>query len=658
MKKFSALLVLAVMSVCGFAQTDTITGRVHQLEGVTLTKNQHHRIVTSTAPKHLLDRQDMLTMGVTDIADALHRLPGITLRDYGGAGGMKTVSVRGFGAKHTGVCYDGVMLSECQSGEIDLSRYSLDNVGSLSLTIGDNDDIFLPARQASVPAVLSIQTLRMPSADLKPHLTTQMKIGSFGYVSPFLRYEQSISERFSLSAVGEYTYAENDYPYTIKNGIEAIKGHRQNSRMNSGHGELNFVWDINQANRLSGKLYYYDNDRRLPGIVNYYSNTNRETLRDRNAFGQLSYQTRWGEKWALKANGKFNWAASLYDDGMMASQIQDANYYQREYYGSASVLYVPTEHWAFSYALDGSYNNLNSTLPMDTRPRRYMVLQALTAKYRNKRLTATGKLLHSLYLNSDKDGDGADNLRRLSPSLSLSYRIIDELHVRLSYKEIFRAPTFNENYYFHYGSKTLNPEKTQQLNVGLTWDGRPTEQLSIQATIDGYFNTIKDMIVAIPYNMFVWTCVNVGKVDVKGLDATLRANWHMTSRQQLILAGNYTYQHVVNHTNEDSPYYGNQIAYMPRHTGSWSLAWENTWVNLSLHQTLVGSRWSTNEHLEGTKVDGYNDLGATAYRYFRIGCGTLEARLDVKNLTDQQYEIVSGYPMPGISYQFSINYKF
>ena len=70
----------------------------------------------------LLDRGDMLTMGVTDMADALHRLPGITLRDYGGAGGMKTVSVRGFGAKHTGVSYDGVMISECQSGEIDLSR--------------------------------------------------------------------------------------------------------------------------------------------------------------------------------------------------------------------------------------------------------------------------------------------------------------------------------------------------------------------------------------------------------------------------------------------------------------------------------------------------------------------------------------------------------
>ena len=89
--------------------------------------------VTSTAPLFNLTNERMKTMGVTDISDALHRLPGINIRDYGGAGGMKTVSVRGFGTTHTGVIYDGIVLSDCQSGKIDLSRYSLDNVGSLSL---------------------------------------------------------------------------------------------------------------------------------------------------------------------------------------------------------------------------------------------------------------------------------------------------------------------------------------------------------------------------------------------------------------------------------------------------------------------------------------------------------------------------------------------
>ena len=122
--------------------------RTEHLQEVKVNARQH-RILTSTSPLQLLDKGDMLRLGVTDMADALHRMPGINLRDYGGAGGMKTVAVRGFGAGHTGVSYDGVLLSECQGGEIDVSRYSLDQVQTLRLTIGDNDDIFISARQAS-----------------------------------------------------------------------------------------------------------------------------------------------------------------------------------------------------------------------------------------------------------------------------------------------------------------------------------------------------------------------------------------------------------------------------------------------------------------------------------------------------------------------------
>ncbi len=648
-----AIVGYCMMSAYVSAQTDTTT---HQIDEVQVVDSRKHHTLTSTAPLHVMDHGEMLRMGVTDMADALHRLPGITLRDYGGAGGMKTVSVRGFGAKHTGVSYDGVMLSECQSGEIDLSRYSLDNVGSLSLVIGDNDDIFIPARQATTPASINIQTMSLPTDDVRPHLTTQLKFGSFGYVSPFLKYEQNMNERFALSAVGEYTYAENDYPYTIKNGIETIEDRRKNSRMNSGHGELNFLWTISPSDRLTGKVYYYDNDRQLPGQVFYYSNTSRETLRDRNLFGQLMYQKRLSERLSLKLNGKFNWSASLYDDGMVASQILDANYWQREYYTSACLLYLPSDEWAFDYSVDYAHNNLNSTLDTDVRPYRNTLLQSATAKYRTRRLTVMGRLLYSLYLNGAKQGASAEDMRRLSPSLSLSYLLLPNLHVRASYKEIFRAPTFNENYFFHYGSKDLHPERTEQLNVGVTWTG-DFGRTSLQTTLDGYYNIVKDMIVAVPFNMFVWNCVNVGKVRVLGLDFTLNASHQLAKRQTLTLSGYYSYQRAQNRADETSPYYNNQIAYTPEHSGSAALAWENPWVNISTHLTTVSERWTTNAHIEGTRVKGYYELGASAYRRFHVGRSMMELRLDLKNLTDKQYEIVGSYPMPGRSYQISLNYK-
>ena len=666
------LLALWAMSCCAMAQTDTIVGRVHELEGVTVTESQRRHTLTSTAPLHLLDRRDMLSMGITDMADALHRLPGITLRDYGGAGGMKTVSVRGFGAKHTGVSYDGVMLSECQSGEIDLSRYSLDNVEGLSLTIGDNDDIFIPARQSSTPAVLNIETLRMRTDDTRPHLTAQVKQGSFGLISPFVRYEQNLSNRFAFSLVGEYTYADNDYPYSIQNGNETVSDRRSNSRMNSWHGELNFLYQTNWVSRLSGKLYYYDNDRQLPGQVHYYTNLSGESLRDRNAFGQLLYQTRWDDKLSLKWLAKYNWAESVYRDRMMQGGVNDASYWQREVYSSAVLLYTPDERWAMDYSMDYAFNNLNgsSWRTLVGKPYRHTMLQSATAKYQRRRLKVIVRLLLSLYLNGqsempattrqDVQQNSADNMQRLSPSLSVSYKLLadQDLYVRASYKNIFRSPTFNESYYYHYGSTNLKPESTDQLNVGVTYTAPLSRRNMLTVTLDGYYNHVKDMIVAVPQNMFVWTCVNLDKVRSYGLDATMRASRQVAEGHQVAVAGSYSYQRVENRNNPDATTYGYQVAYMPRHQGSLSVSYENPWVNVSLHGTSVSSWWPNNNHYEGTLIAGYTDCGATLWRQFRWHRHQLEARFDLKNVFDKHYEIVANYPMPGRNYQISINYKF
>ncbi len=637
---------------------DTLTTRTHQLDEVTVVETMKRRTVASTAPMHVMDSKAFSAYGVTDFADALNRIPGITLRDYGGAGGMKTVSVRGFGAQHTGVCYDGVMLSECQSGQIDVARYSLDNVDNISLVIGDNDDIFIPAKNASSAAVLNINTMGAPTGNKRPQLTAQMRLGSFGYVCPFVRYGQSLSEKFAFSVAGEYTYAENDYPFTLHNGSITTRERRTNSRMNSGHGELGLTWRPGRHDLLTAKLYYYDNDRQLPGQVRYYTNLSLEQLRDRNFFGQLRYKTVLSHTVSLRADAKFNWAVSKYRDGAYQGGVNDADYWQREAYASACVLYAPTDIWAFDYSLDYSFNNLNSSLSTDTKPFRHTVLQSITAKYKTSRFTAIARVLGSLYFNDAKLGASAHNFKRLSPSLSVSYRpfLSHDFYVRASYKDIFRAPTFNESYFFHYGSTDLKPEKTDQYNIGATYNGRLWRKAEATVTVDGYLNHVRDKIVAVPYNMFVWTNVNIGKVEMLGLDATLSLTHRFNQRHAIVASGSYSYQQAENKTNRESPNYGKQIAYVPLHSGSASIGYRNPWVDIVVHATATSLRYANNEHYDGTDIEGYQDLGASLSHSFPIGKSRLDIRLDIKNLLDSQYEIVRQYPMPGRSWQATIKY--
>ena len=85
--------------------------------------------------------------------------------------------------------------------------------------------------------------------------------------------------------------------------------------------------------------------------------------------------------------------------------------------------------------------------------------------------------------------------------------------------------------------------------------------------------------------------------------------------------------------------------------------YENPWVNVSIHGHGVTARWPNNDHYAGTMIDGYKEFGLTAYRAFTWGRHRLEGRVDVKNLFNEQYELVGHYPMPGRSWQLSILYK-
>src|SRR5690606_36582036 len=57
----------------------------------------------STVPHYILDENKLQQFGVRDVGEAINYVPGVQLKDYGGIGGIKTVSFRSLGSNHTGV---------------------------------------------------------------------------------------------------------------------------------------------------------------------------------------------------------------------------------------------------------------------------------------------------------------------------------------------------------------------------------------------------------------------------------------------------------------------------------------------------------------------------------------------------------------------------
>lgn len=659
MKGLIALCLSAAFGLTVSATpVDSLTHqRVHRLDTVRVVANRRAHSVRTSSPLQLMG-QDFRRYGVLTMADALKHFAGVTLRDYGGAGGMKTVSVRGIGARHTAVVYDGITLTDGQTGELDVARYSLNNLSAISLYIGIDDDIFCPARNQTQAAALRLDRWAVIANVLSSHrrqASAVLSTGSWGQFNANLNLAEPLSASTAMSLSGEYQHADNAYPFRLRNGAYTLTQHRHNSRMNSGHLEANILTQLSSNATLRGKVYHYQNNRHLPGIVHYYTTDSGETLAEQNSFTQWQYRQRLAKAWQLMANAKFNYAKTDYHNPLPSGGITDACYWQRELYASFSLHFKPTEPLALNYSGDYAWHDLRSTLQFYGHPHRQSVFQSLSAKWQNPRLKVI--LLGLLSTHSDHQNQSTSvSHTYFSPSLSLSYRLFSQrdIYFRLLFKDVSRMPTFNELYFFHIGTTLLQPERCRQVNIGLTLNEQLSARLTLDATLDVYMNRIKDKIVAVPFNMFVWRMMNAHSVTSRGVDFVGHADWQLTSASSLSIALNYSYLRAENRTRRESVNYRNQIPYTPAHSLCVALAWNIRNWTAACSQQFISSRWTTMDHSQGTRMSGYSllDLSLSYQPHFKRLPLTLQ--MDLKNVLNKQYEVVAHYPMSGRQWRFTL----
>ena len=657
------MVVLSSSVASAQEQKDSINGEVHQMDVVTVTARRMPAKITSSTSVQVLGKEDLKNLGLQNIGDAVKRFAGTNVRDYGGIGGLKTVSVRNLGAAHTAVSYDGVAISNTQAGQIDIGRFSLDNVSTLSLAIGHDDNLLQSARLFASAGVLNIETEKPHFEDGRKTATqVQMRGGSFGYLTPALRHWQKLGERTRLSVEGNYLKAEGDYPFVLKNGNLITDEKRINSDVESWQGEVNLFHTFEDESEWSAKAYYYNSKRGLPGAIILYNSASDERLWDENFFAQTRYKKVFSPQWTLQAQGKFNYSWNKYEDlGVQytGGKQTDTNR-QKEYYLSASALYRPTEHWAFSLSQDGVINQLHTNGTNSPEPTRYTSLTALNARYQTKQVKISGSVVGTYITEEVKAGNTPEDRKRLSPTLSASWQpwAEEQFFIRALYKNTFRVPTFSDLYYLRVGNTNLKPEKATEYTLGLTWSGTPFEFTDfVSLTVDGYYNEVKDKIIAFP-STYVWKMQNYGKVHITGIDVTLATAIPFGRKVNLNLSGNYSWQKALDVTNKEAKNYKDQLPYTPEHNGNVSATLEMPWVNIGYTVTMVGKRYYLAQNIEDNKIEGYNEHTATLWREFKIGRCGLRLQAEVINLTDVQYEVIKYYPMPGRSWRLTGTFNF
>lgn len=662
--------------VCGLCTATTLlaqqqkvdTTRVYSLPEVAVSETYRTREVRTTTPTQVMSQDKMRSLNALQVSDAVKHFAGVTVKDYGGIGGLKTVSIRSLGAEHTAVGYDGITLSDCQTGQIDIGRFSLDNVDRLSLSNGQSDNIFQPARFFASAGILNIQTLTPRFKDDKTtNLTAAFKTGSWGLVNPSIFVEQALSKKWVVAANAEWMSADGHYPYTLyygENSDLTSKEKRKNTEVETLRAEASVFGNLSDKEQWKLKAYYYQSSRGLPNATTYYYDYASQHLWDKNVFVQSQYKKEFSRQWVFQTSAKWNWSYQRYldPDYKGTEGKTENNYDQQEYYLSASVLYRLIDNLSFSLSTDGSVNTMNANLKAFASPARYSWLTAFAGKYVNEWVTASASVLATVVNEKVKTGTAAPNRRRLSPFASLSFKPFEseEFRIRLFYKEVFRLPNFNDLYYGQVGNTGLKPESTTQYNVGLTYSKAVCDFIPYLAvTADAYYSRVENKITAIPTkNLFVWSMVNLGKVEIKGVDVTGNVSLQPWEKLRVTLSGNYTYQRALDVTEPGSKTYKHQIAYTPRVSGSGQAGIETPWVNLSYSFLFSGKRYMLGQNIRENRLAGYSDHSLSASRNWLIMNTDATLSVEVLNLRNKNYEIVKNFPMPGRSVRATVKVRY
>jgi len=518
------------------------------------------------------------------VAQLLAQVEGLYLRDYGGHGSLKTVSLRGMGAPLTAVRFQGLPLRQPQLGLVDLSPFYL---------AGLKEVRFSPTAhlEASSGAIGLIEFWLRPEAS---SARTGWWVGSFGEVGA-----HTVWERPRWLVQGAALSAENRYPFQ-----EPVAGLREHAQYRQVQGAL--VWS---GRPWTLTTWGYHSGQAIPGPVVIGASTSPpEELYQSHLIQSLTYE-------------KGPW------QGDLQGQLQYLKHLDRFREPAFSRLLSWQGQVRRSFQVKKSHIEAG--------------LYAAYDRVESNRLAVGFRPLSSL-----DQGEAAlwgSFMRSWGPwvvrtegrlSWLSRYPLLPSVKALLRWgpwgleaMRGIRFPSLWERYWVGYGNPTLQPEKTFQIQVFL-------EKIFRSFTVYGaaFWAQTKDRILTVPLSPVRWQAYSLGYVESHGLEG--RLTWQPGSFQ-LWVAGTYLVARDYSLTA------GQLLPYTPPYLGLGGLAY--TWGPFSFSYGVQHVSWRLNS-LAGLETLPPYGLHTLSLRYTRKA---YRIELRAENLTNVSYQVIQGYPMPG-----------
>lgn len=572
------------------------------------------------APREVLER-------AVNLAEAIRDFSGVQLRDYGGAGGLKTVNIRSLGSAHTAIFLDGVPIDNAQNMQPDLGRLDVEDLETVELYTGQKSNLLQSAREYG-----SASSLHLETAEPRERKTVmRLRGGSFGTIAPSLSHEGRIGNKLSGRLRIGADIANGQYPFHVTGpGYDTLM-QRQNGDLKAFRASGG-LWYTPEGGRYNLSARLYDSERGIPGPVYKQSGEYPMSL-DRQADRSISIQASGTKELSssltLLARARYSSDELNYLDvsELDPSVSAEWNYHLRSAYASVSAGWQVLPWLHLSGALDAQHDALESRVDAS----RTSLFTAASAALLKDPWRASATLQ---YQSTD------DGYSFLSPAILLNWHPRRDWEFGATVKRSCRLPSFNDLYYTNVTSRSLLPEKVWQMSARWCWD-RSYGPWHFRANEELYHNRVTDKLIAVPNgSLFRWSMYNLGKVSIWGDEIHADISWN----NALGIIARYSFQWA----REDGNTF--QIPYIPLHSASFNLYGALDSWRVDLKGFLTAARLTAASSRPEYRLSPWTTWDASLswrpspYGRFRPGIS-----LDVRNILNEQYQIVQGYPMPGIS---------
>lgn len=660
LKSSQILIILAIFNISILAQS---TGRDSVVTDEILVESNRVKMTTSLAPNKIqvIESKLLGSLNGSRLNDALEMSDALFIKDYGFNSGIKIISLNATQSEHTLILLNGIRLNSRQNAQVDLSLYDLDNASRIEISKGGSSALYGSEAIGGVINIVSQKT------DLSKPFGFKLKasLGSYG----LRKFYGKISNAFDLGIDRSISYnasysderAENNYEYYLKSGFTETRKERENAAFKSQVFNFNSEYVIEDETSWKLMASYSHFERGAPGVDLGYTTGSAKQV-DYNFISGIEYENEFSDELFVKHSLSYKYQHQKYFDTTTFSlPVRIDSYYKLHSTGSSSILsYLPSDAFNLETGVELNFDKIISNETDTGSATLFSFFSA--AKYEIK-----SRIVPSVIFYPSARYDYYSNINEknvVTGKLGVNIKPFKqiEFNIKSSFGNNFSAPTFNELYWKNLGNKNLKPERSISFDAGLIYRFKTLLQNEIELS---YYNiNTTDRIVWTPVSG-IWRPINVGKVTSGGIEASFKSELISSKGVNLYLSFNYSYG-TATKKNMDfpgDPSYNKQMIYIPKEMikTAFMFNYLTTSKLLKLVSFNLFYRFATRRYMDFENTvfaPRYDVLDANIGLGFAAFNSEFNLKFAVNNLFNEDYQVISGYPMPLRNYKFEISYKY